>query len=125
MKRVFFAVFLIIFSLALVLFSHFYIKNVSTEIAELLEAVLSDAVSDSSAMSENARLVLEKWKLHGRFLGVFLKSSVSDEMDDAFAELEFFLDYQQNDSLCRTVTKCIFLLKSVIEGEKLSFGNIF
>lgn len=125
MKRVLLAVFLIAFALVFALFSHFYIKNVSMEIEALLETALSASVSDGSAMSENAELVLVKWKKHGKFFGVLLKSSVSDEMDEAFCELEFFLNYQHNDLLSQAVTKCIFLLKSATEGEKFSFGNIF
>ena len=125
MKRVLLAVFLIIFSLSSALFSHFYIKGVSTEIEVLLEAALFDVASEDSAISENIERVLEKWNKHGKIFGVLLKNPTTEEMETAFCELEFFFDSRQNDSLRQAVIKCIFLLKSVIEGEKFSFGNIF
>lgn len=125
MKRVLLAVFLIIFSLSSALFAHFYIKGVSTEIEVLLESVLFDAAPENSAIYENIERVLEKWNKHGKIFGVFLKNPTTEEMEAAFCELEFFFDSRQNDSLRQAVIKCIFLLKSVIEGEKFSFGNIF
>lgn len=125
MKRVLLAVFLIIFSLSFALFSHFYIKSVSSEFEDLLEDALADSKYDISAMTENIETVLKKWDKHGKFFGVLLGNSASDEIDAAFSELEFFMNYQQSDSVCQSVTKCIFLLKSVIEYEKFSFGNVF
>ena len=125
MKRALLAVLLIIFSLVFSLFSHFYVKTITSEFDALLEEALADNSSYDTIRPENIVLVLAKWNKHEKFFSVLLKNSAADEMDAAFSELEFFLDYQQKDSLSQAVIKCIFLLKSVIESEKFSFGNIF
>ncbi len=116
---------LIIFSFVFAVCSHFYVKNVSTQLESLLETALQGDLQEGSIMSENIGLALEKWNKHKNFIEIFLKDSVSDEMDKIFNEIEFFLNYGQSDSLRQSAAKCIILLKSATGREKFSFSNIF
>lgn len=125
MKRVVLAVCLVLFSFVLSFFSYFYVKNVSDKLETVLETALEGNSEDGKVSSENIQIALNVWKKHGNFFGILLKNSTSGEISEAFSEIEFFLNYQQNDSLEQAVSKCIFLLKSTVESEKLSFNNIF
>lgn len=125
LKRVVAAACMIIFSLIFAVFSCAYVENVGTQLEQMLEASLEEDSQTGELAYESIRQALSLWDEMKAFFGILLTHSASREISNAFSELEFLINSRQNDLLSESVTKCIVLLKSAVEREKFTFGNIF
>lgn len=124
MRRLIAAIILIAIALASSLIVIHYEKSVLCELRLSVEELcnMADRGEQNGEMIASA---IRQWEEHRSFLSAVLKHADVDAMSLRYGMLQTYYENEEDELYIENCDELLVMIDVILEGEKLSFGNLF
>ncbi len=120
MKRLWFSVAFLAIIVGLCVYEQIYVKNVTDEMHNRIEAI-QKADNIDSQLKDDIDSLQQYWRKNHKMLLLTCDHNTIDEIEVALYEIE----YKEDEEIKSALADAKALTKNLYDNERLTFGNIF